>query len=145
MVNNRIVSRYEGELPTGAHASREIAGGSLYPVDEILSILDAGGSDAIRTWTQKCIEDMQKWSLDDDDVHELIKIAVRGGRFIGSEWCQQNKNGPWAACDAYQVTRNEWLANARKYMDIDYYLKFAIGKLGNLLLVVSCHPTEDRS
>jgi len=145
MVNYRILSRYEGELPSGANASRAIPGGPLYPIDEILSILDAVGSDAIRAWTRKCTEDMQKWSLDDNDIHELIEIAVRAGRFLGSEWCQQNDNGPWAACDAYQVTRNEWLDNARKYMDCDYYLKFAIGKQGNLLLVVSCHPPEDRS
>jgi len=144
MVNNRIVSRYEGVLPNGTNASRGIPGGPLYSMGEILSIL-AGGSDAIRAWTKKCVVDMQKWSLDDADVYELIEMAVRSGRFIGSEWCQQNSNGSWAACDAYQVTRNEWLDTTRKYMDCDYYLKFAIGKQGNLLLVVSCHPPEDRS
>jgi len=29
-------------------------------------------------------------------------------------------------------------------MDFEHYAKFAVNKMGTLLLVVSCHPPEDR-
>ncbi|PLY15334.1 MAG: hypothetical protein C0631_07640 [Sedimenticola sp.] len=73
-----------------------------------------------------------------------MEIAVQSGRFRGAEWCVQHPNGPWAACDAYSFVRREWLAHAHREMSMEYYIKFAIAKTGKLLLVVSCHPPEDR-
>lgn len=108
------------------------------------ALLTGLGAQAVRAWTTKCQRDMQKWSLDTDDLCELLHIALRSGRFRGAEWCVQNQNSPWAACDAYSLVRREWIANARKEMDMGYYIKFAIAKTGKLLLVVSCRPSEDR-
>ena len=53
-------------------------------------------------------------------------------------------SGPWAACDAYQLWHNEWVQAAYKEMCFEYYIKFAIGKSGKLLLLVSCHEPQDR-
>ncbi len=144
MVTKTIVSRFTGDLPLDEGACRKIAGGRLYPVAEVQALLTGLGAQAVRAWTNKCQRDMQKWSLDTDDLCELLQIALRSGRFRGAEWCVQHPNGPWAACDAYSLVRREWIANARKEMDMEYYLKFAIAKTGKLLLVVSCHPSEDR-
>lgn len=43
-------------------------------------------------------------------------------------------------CDAYKVTRKEWIENAGKYIPMTYYLKFAISKTGHILLMASNHP-----
>ena len=86
----------------------------------------------------------KKLGFGEDDLPGLIKLAVNRGRFIGAEWCQQNPDGPWAACDSYSVIRREWIDAAYKEMDMEYYIKFAIGKSGRILLLVSCHPSEDR-
>ena len=43
-------------------------------------------------------------------------------------------------CDAYKVTQYEWIENAGKDMPVSYYLKFAISKTGQLLLMASNHP-----
>ena len=136
MVNTTIVSRYTSDLPLGAGKGRKISGGPLYSADEVLALLVAWGDQAVSAWTTKCIEDMQKWTLDADDLCGLIKIAVCTGRFLGAEWCVQKPNGPWAACDAYRLSRREWVANARKEMDFEHYVKFAVNKNGNP--VVGC-------
>lgn len=142
MVNNRIVSRFTGALPEHGN-DRKIRGGPLYPAEEVMSLLGNGGSESIITWTKKCTSDVQRWSLNDDDLFDLLGIAVYSGRFIGAEWCEQKPGGPWAACDAYSVIRKEWIPATRKEMDFEYYIKFAIGKTGKILLLVSCHPPEE--
>lgn len=144
MVNTTIVSRFTGELPYGEGANRKIQGGPLYPADDVLALLAGAGSQGVTAWTRKCGEDMQKWELDADDLHELIKVALKTGRFRGAEWCEQKPGGPWAACDAYSFMRKEWVSYAHREMDMEYYIKFAIAKTGKVLLVVSCHPPEER-
>lgn len=145
MVNNVIVSRYTGTLPLSRKkADLKIPGGPIYNTQEVLSLLDTNGRSALRPWTRKCIDDLQKYSLDTDDVEGLLRAALRTGKFLGSEWCEQQPRGPWAACDAYRTFRREWIKAADKEMDVEYYIKFAIGKTGQLLLLVSCHLPEDR-
>ena len=138
-----IVSRYTGSPPLGETASRTIPGGPLYPVGEVLELLEKEGAQII-AWTNKCQRDIQKWELDLDDLCQLIELAVSSGRFRGSEWCVQHSNGPWAACDAYSLVRREWIKYARKEVTTEYYIKFAIAKTGELLILASCHPPEDR-
>lgn len=142
MVSATIVSRFSGSLPTSG--SRGIPRGPLYPVEEVLALLDTRGGAGITEWTRKCSSDLQKYAIDRDDVIRIVRLAVRCGRFTGSEWCVQRPDGPWAACDSYSVVRREWNENAYRDMDIEYYVKFAIGKTGQILLLVSCHPSEDR-
>ena len=145
MVNTRNVSRFTGALPTSPmNADREIVGGPLYSPAEVLSLLNTRGVEGLKAWTKGCIEDLQKWELDLDDVLELVRLCLHGGQFLGAEWCIQKPGGPWAACDAYRVCRREWVKATFKEMDFEYYIKFAIGKTGQLLLLTSCHPSEDR-
>jgi len=143
MVNNRIVSRFKGELPKEGSDTR-ISNGPLYPREDVLGVLNDGGVDTIIHWTQKCIDDQQRHELGPEDALRLIEKALKSGRFLNSSWCKQNPKGPWAACDAYSVIERTWVQNAHKEMDFEFYLKFAIAESGAVLLLVSCHPSEER-
>ncbi len=144
MVNTKIVSRFTGPIPPeGDGAARKIAGGPLYEHETVLEILALGES-VVVPWTRKCASDLKKYELDLNDVVAIIRLALSEGRFIGSEWCVNQPGGAWAACDSYSLKRREWLESARKHMDIEYYIKFAIGKTGKVILTASCHLSEDR-
>jgi hypothetical protein len=143
MVNNVNVSCYNGTPPQVEDSNRKITDGPLYSPDELLILLEKG-EDALRAWSQKCIKDQQKYGLTLEDTLELIQIALQEGVFWGSEWCIQKPSGPWAACDAYRLSRPEWIQHAHKDMRIEYYVKFAIAKTGVIILIASCHPSENR-
>ena len=136
MVSKRIISLYGDELPEDDQ-ERKIKGGPLYDRDHVLRLVK---DVSISAWTRKCGSDIRRFELDLEDVAELIRTSLDGGKFQGSEWCEQKKNASWAACDAYAVLRLEWIDAAYKRMPIEYYVKFAINKPGKLLLVASCHP-----
>lgn len=143
MVNNAInVSAYQGKPPSEETSNRiYIDGGPLYDVSDVLSLIDLGDTHTT-VWTSKGRIDVQKLAYEISDVRELLKHAIQYGKYNKSEWCLQKPTGPWAACDGYVVKRNEWIPHAHKDMCIEYYVKFAIGKTGKLLLLVSCHtPT----
>lgn len=139
MVSSRIVSQFTGEL-TKSDRDRKIKGlkGPLYDPAVVIGILDKG---KLIPWSTGCRRDMQKWGYDQEDVEDLAKYAVRFGQYIDSEWCQSKAEGPWAACDAYRFTHREWNDAAYKEMDCEYYIKIAIGKTGQVLFLVSCHPS----
>jgi len=119
--------------------ARKIFCGPLYLADEVLQLLSAKDAQNIRAWTGRCGAEIQKLALDGDDLVVLLRQAITVGQYLGSEWCQQRPGGPWAACDAYRLVRQEWMVAARREMPFEYYLKFAIAKTGALLLLVSCH------
>lgn len=138
VINNRVnVSRFDGLLPQSDDESREIDSGPLYMMADVQSLV---ATQRIDFWSRGAVEDAQKWSLSIEDVAELIKLAMESGHYKGTEWCKSKPAGPWAACDAYTVSRLEWNQAAHKEMRISYYLKFAISKTGSVLLSVSNHP-----
>ena len=63
---------------------------------------------------------------------------LRPADYRDSEWCTNGRNA-LAACDAYALRRVEWVAAAGKEMGVEYFVKFAVGKTGQLVLLVSCH------
>jgi len=138
MVNTTIVSRYSENFPN-SDTDRKITNGPLYPASDVLELLANPGAQSIKTWTNKCTRDVQKLNFDENELSNLLKLALISGRFIGAEWCTQKPNGPWAACDAYSVHRDERIPTSEKIMNIKYYMKFAISKTGNILFLVSCH------
>jgi hypothetical protein len=144
MVNTLNVSKYEGTPPLSASANRKIRGGPLYSSEDVKSLLDSNGEN-ILAWTNKCQDDMQRESLDLEDVERLIKACFSSKcYFKGSEWCKQAPTGPWAACDAYVVYEKKWNDNAYKELEYEYYVKYAIAKSGKVLLTISCHGPEER-
>jgi hypothetical protein len=143
MVNNmKNISQYDGVVPNSEKPELTIsATTALYDENQVLALLEEKGANGFTAWTRGCISDLTKWELDHDEVLNLIRLCFRTGKFLGAEWCQQRPNGSWAACDAYRIFRNEKLKYADKDITIEYYLKFAISKTGQLLLLVSCHPS----
>jgi len=139
LITRRLnVSRYAGDPPVAdGSPDRIIRGGPLYEEKEVLSLAAAG---QLLLWSSGAIRDAQKWSFELDDLCRLVSLAVQRGRYLRSEWCEQRPNGPWAACDAYRVTRFEWNEAAHKDFELAYYMKFAISKTGQMLLSASNHP-----
>ena len=143
MVNNVInVSAYSGQPPGDTGDNRNhIAGGPLYPVADVLQLLAAGDSKTT-LWTRKCIQDVAGLGYEMVDERRLLRQAITEGHYLNSEWCVQRPTGPWAACDGYRLQRNEWVETAHKEIRFEYYVKFAIGKTGQLLLLISCHMSQ---
>lgn len=140
MVKNVILSReLQPAVTLAIGSSRNIDVGPLYLMDEILTACESVN---VRVLTKKAIRDVQNLSLCDEELAQLIQRAVQGGRYKNSEWCELGRTDTtvsWAACDAYTLKEDEWSEAAGKSFSIEYYLKFAIGKTGLMLLVVSCH------
>jgi hypothetical protein len=144
MVNIKNISCYNGAVPACIDAERTIPGGPLYQPEDVLALLKENGCKSVVAWTRKCQDDLQKYAMNTEDAMDLVKRCLRSGQFLGSEWCKQNPNGPWAACDAYRIFVRQEVKAAHKEMDFEYYIKFAIGKTGLILLLVSCHLSENR-
>lgn len=136
MVNTVNISAYEGSPPENNKETRIIKGGPIYSPSKVRAALEK--KRAI-TWTADAGEDLQDLNLTVDDAVHLISQAVKNGRFLNSQWCQQKFEGPWAACDSYKLALLEWNENAFKELESEYYLKFALAKSGALVFVISCH------
>lgn len=142
MVNPRILSRHKGALPSGE--DRLIQREPLYDATEVVRLTQSGESDDVLLWTRKCIADVEKLELKPLAVAALIREAVIHGKFLQSEWCQGGSNGPWAACDAYTITRMETVQALQRELSVSYYVKFCIGANGKIMIVASCHLEEPR-
>lgn len=142
MVNNKLnISAYPKEPPSGPENERVILDGPLYDPAEVMDILGCGDDNTV-LWTRDCNKDVQKLAFDKSDVRALVQEAILKGHYLNSQWCLQKPDGPWAACDAYCLVRNQWSDSERKQLSVEYYIKFAQGKLGKILLVVSCHKSQ---
>lgn len=134
MVKFHVISEYSTTLPTKG-GGEKIAGGPLYDLGRVRSITEKGTG--LVLWTKDCVKNVQDLAWGHDDVIDLLhQLSSRD--YIDSEWCENGK-GAWAACDAYRVNVREWVPTAAKEMVISYFVKFAINKLGTMVLTVSCH------
>ena len=134
MVSFKVVSEYT-HLSDAIEGGGKIPGGPLYALARVKAIAKDGSE--IFLWTRKCFRDVRELGWDADDVATLIR-RLCDTDYKDSQWCE-NGRGAWAACDAYSVRVSEWVPTARKEMHIDYFVKFAIGKTGAVVLTVSCH------
>ncbi len=135
MVNKFIVSEYSSRLPIESGRVK-IAGGPLYDLARVQNIVK--DEKRLLTWTEKCRKDV--FELFDDDLAEVAGLiqCLKRSDYIDSEWCENGRNAI-AACDAYSIRRMELIPATGKAMPVGYFLKFAIGKTGALVLMVSCH------
>jgi hypothetical protein len=140
VVNRKNVSYRQDLTPPNEGAKdRKIAGGPLYAPAQVLQVILGDPESTLRLWTRDSNRDFMKLDWELSDLASAIRLAVTSGTYIDSEWCVQSPTGPVAACDAYEITRREWIAAARKELPCTYFLKFAISRTGSVLLVVSCH------
>lgn len=108
----------------------------MYSLERVQSLVE--DENRLTLWTRKCQQDVHKlFDSDLERVAELIQ-ALRKDGYIDSEWCENGK-GAWAACDAYRIQRLETLLTTGKSVTVEYFVKFAVGKTGQVMLLVSCH------
>ena len=136
MVTFKNLSAFDGVPPLEGE-NRKIAGGPLYSLTEIQTLTEQPG--CVQFWTSKCRRDAANLSLSPADVGGMIR-ELKARDYRDSEWCDNGK-GFWAACDAYSLARNEYLENVGKWFRMEYFLKFAKNKTGELVLIVSCHTS----
>lgn len=134
MVSFRIVSEYTLDSPL-LSGGQKIAGGPVYSLTRVQGLCADGTG--VSLWTRDCYQNVQSLQWTADDVADLIQ-QLKDADYIDSEWCDNGK-GAIAGCDAYALRRMEWISAANKQMQIEYFVKFAINKLGTLVLTVSCH------
>lgn len=136
MVTFFIISEYSSTSPT-LGGGEKIVGGPLYELDRVKGITKGGTG--LQLWTKDCVGNVRGLGWDSSDVIDLIQL-LRHDDYLDSEWCENGK-GAWAACDAYSISLKEWVATANKDMRIEYFLKFAINRLGTMVLTISCHTS----
>ena len=135
MVKIFIVSEYSLNPPEDWQGRVKIAKGPLYDLARVQRLATAGG---LNTWTDRC--DKAVYELFAGDLEAVAGLLghLRPADYRDSEWCTNGRNA-LAACDAYALRRLEWVASAGKEMGVEYFVKFAVGKAGQLVLLVSCH------
>ncbi len=93
----------------------------------------------VRPVTKACIDDVQNLNLNNERMLRVVKEAILQGKYVNAQWCPTGKPGVWAACDAYKLC---WKGNEDKELEKPLYVKFCIGKKGDIMLLISCHPSD---
>ena len=135
MVKIFVVSEYSLNPPEDGQGRVKIAKGPLYDLARVQRLATAGG---LNTWTDRC--DKAVYELFAGDLEAVAGLLghLRTADYRDSEWCTNGRNA-LAACDAYALRRLEWVASAGREMGVEYFVKFAVGKAGQLVLLVSYH------
>jgi len=136
MVRIIVLSEYSSDPPDGSGRVKIATGQPLYSLERVQALVK--DEQRLSLWTRKCLGDVHKlFDSDLERVAELIQ-ALRKDGYIDSEWCENGK-GAWAACDAYRIRRLDTIPVTGKTMTVEYFVKFAVSKTGQLVLLVSCH------
>lgn len=131
------LSAYNG-VPPADGEDRKIAGGPLYELARIKVLTELPG--ALNLWTAKARRDVANLAMAPADVGGMIRQLTERD-YRDSEWCDNGK-GSCAACDAYALTRDEYVERAGKSYRMVYFLKFAESRTGKLVLMASCHTSN---
>ena len=133
MVSFVNISAYDAQPPE-SEGRKKINGGPLYLLDDVKE-----KSGKVKLITRKCTKDVQNLGFGEEGVSQLLNQLVKTD-YLNSEWCQCGDAGThYAACDAYRVCQYEYNEAKCKNEQHEYYLKFALKKNGDLVLIVSCH------
>ncbi len=142
MVSPVLLSRYTSDPPSEPGRVK-IAGGPLYGLDEVKTLAERLEVVLVTRRCMQSVRDLYEGVRDDyeSDLAMVADLLLRldvSGRYIDSEWCE-NGSGALVACDAYEVCRDDMIHGTTRVIRTRYFVKFAIGKTGQILLVVSCH------
>lgn len=113
------------------------------PLIDLLALQECvrtGGLQPDDVWvaTRKAQRDLEnlRWTL--GDLLDCL-LCLQAEDHRGSEWCR-DQLGTWHPCDAYAVRYDDVQKCRMNRSDINYYLKFSVGRCGTLRLVfLSCH------
>lgn len=137
MVKIFVLSEYSTSPPKVLGGGRiKIDGGPLYDLARMQAL--AKNEACLNAVTEKCRKDIA--NLFDSDLERVGMLigCLKKGNYIDSEWCENGRAGVMA-CDAYRIRRVEEMPATGKQMEVEYYLKLAVGKTGTLVLMASCH------
>ena len=131
-----ILSEYSSNAPDEPGRAKIDSGKPLYDLARVQALV--ADETRVFLWTGKCRKDVHK--LFDSDLEQVAQLiqGLDTRDYINSAWCENGKGG-LAACDAYRIRRLETIRATGNAMSVEYFVKFAIGKTGRLLLLVSCH------
>lgn len=145
MVSSLNLSLYSGSPPQNSDGDLKISDGPLYSKESVMKILTDLGADSINVATRRANRHIKKHDLDiDDGVLKLLIYALKSGKYLNSQWCEHGKGNTWSACDSYSVVEKKWNDYMYGYLETKWYIKFAIGKSGKLILIVSCHSSDEQ-
>lgn len=113
-------------------------GGPIYGLSRVKSIIHDGRG--LTLWTKNCVSNVRELGWENSDVIDLV-LQLRDGDYIDSEWCE-NGRGAFAACDSYSIRVSERIEAVNREMLIEYFVKFAVNKLGTMVLTISCHTSN---
>lgn len=136
MVKIFVVSEYSLNPHEGGQGRVKITSGPLYDLARVQTL--ARDENQLKAWTEKCRKDVLKWFDNDLERVGALILSLKPGDYIDSEWCENGK-GSIAACDAYSISVMETAPATGRPVRMAYFLKFAVGKTGALVLIVSCH------
>ncbi|WP_160315780.1 hypothetical protein [Mariprofundus ferrooxydans] len=134
MVALKNISAYSAPPPKVGGG--KIGSGPLYMLADVKTAVGKG--EGVNLWTRGCVEDVRSLGLDDRGVSILI-CKLSSDDYRDSEWCCSGNNNIIAACDSYVLKTREFCEAAMKHMDVEYFMKFALKKNGDLVIVASCH------
>ncbi|WP_395505777.1 type II toxin-antitoxin system MqsR family toxin [Ectopseudomonas hydrolytica] len=136
MVNNSKRSPPSKEKPSDQE--RKIQDGPCHSLDEVKALIRTSGYKAIRVATEKATQELSNYCMDEQDLAELIP-KLKKDDYHDSEWCKFSETSPWFEADSYRIKQTEKLPSRRDLSNCKYYIKFAVNKLGSILLFFSVH------
>jgi hypothetical protein len=143
MVRRVVLSQYTSDPPDQAGRVKINRAGPIYDLEQVFGLAEEA---LVQLWTRKCIQNVrdlyetvrEEYDSDLAMVVDLLKRLRTSGRYQDSEWCENGRGGI-AACDAYEVQRSDYVPAIRQRVQTRYFVKFAVGKTGQVLLLVACH------
>lgn len=133
--------------PSQEDEATRVLKGELWDLAEVQAVAKAQLREGHRLLpiTQDCMKDLQRLSLDVDDLARLI-LQLTPRDYDKSVWCLASSNEGvvtreerlWYPCDAYQITRRERMESGWEGQ-VDYYLKLCMHSAKSILLVLSAH------
>jgi hypothetical protein len=135
-----VLSEYSSQPPDGPGRAKIVTACPLYALARVQALVadETQLETQLFLWTKKCRNDVHQ--LFDSDLAQVAELlqGLQASDYIDSEWCE-NGRGALVACDAYRIRRREVALATGKPMTVEYFVKLAIGKTGQLVLMVSCH------
>jgi hypothetical protein len=136
MVNNSTRRQPSEQHPTDDE--RRIHDGPCHDLTVVKALIRGRGHKAVSVITENGTAEMLDYCMDETDIAELI-LKMTERNYHGSEWCKSAPKSPWFEADSYRVKRTEKIPGRRDIQSCNYYLKFSINKLNQILLFFSVH------
>lgn len=137
----KIYSAHKAGAPKGPLKDGEeriIEGGPLYP-----NLLTELAQCQVTPVTRKTNDFLAIHRVDLGDVRMYVELALKGGRYINSQWCSGNAFKGLFACDSYVVPAQLYMPHQRCECTVMLYVKVCLLGTGNTVAVISLHESTE--